>query len=114
MRKEDKRLARELIEKRCGTHSLGLVYEFLLKVGYDPSEAESEFLRFMSGQMPEGLLGAARLWVIEEQGKDRTLPLIESPPVTRASDGRELVPAFAYWGNLETEDHVWVESASPR
>jgi hypothetical protein len=49
-------LANELIKNRCGSHSLGLVYDFLLKAGYDANEAEAEFIRFLSGQLHKRLL----------------------------------------------------------
>jgi hypothetical protein len=62
------RLADELIACRCGTHSLGLVYEFLLKTYGDPKRARADFLRFLSGELPAGLLREAQFWVAEEQG----------------------------------------------
>jgi hypothetical protein len=81
----NQKLAYELIKNRCGTHSLGLVYNFLLKTGHDPNEAEAEFLRYVSGQLPERFLQTARLWVAEEQ---EGATLREACP-----DARELVPA---------------------
>jgi len=81
----NQKLAYELIKNRCGTHSLGLVYDFLLKTGHDPNEAEAQFVSYLSGQLPERLLEMARLWVAEEQ---------ERLPITHAHhDSRELVPA---------------------
>jgi hypothetical protein len=62
------RLADELIARRCGTHSLGLVYEFLLKTYGDPKRARADFLRFLSGELPARLLTEALFWVAEEQG----------------------------------------------
>jgi hypothetical protein len=60
-------LADELIALQCGTHSLGLVYEFLLKTYCDPKRARCDFVRFLSGELPEGLLEEAQVWVAEEQ-----------------------------------------------
>jgi hypothetical protein len=37
------------IASRCGTHSLGLVYEFLLKTVGNPKQARAHFVRFLSG-----------------------------------------------------------------
>jgi hypothetical protein len=61
------KLADELIALRCGTHSLGLVYEFLLKTYGDLKRARGDFVRFLSGELPRGLLEEAALWVSEEQ-----------------------------------------------
>jgi hypothetical protein len=80
-----KTFAHEIIERQCGTHSTGLIYNFLLKAGYDANEAEAQFVSYLSGQLPERLLETARLWVAEEQ---------ERLPITHAHhDSRELVPA---------------------
>jgi len=49
-------LARELIDRRCGNHSLGSVYEFLLRVCHDSHEAEADFVKFISGELPQRLL----------------------------------------------------------
>ena len=87
MRNKDKKLALELIEKRCGTHSLGLVYEFLLKVCHDSHEAEAQFVKFISGELPQRLLEEARLWVGVEQTCSPSSPV----PSTNA-DRRELIP----------------------
>jgi hypothetical protein len=82
-----KALAQELIETRWDTHSLGLVFNFLLKAGYGANDAEAEFLKFISGQLPHSLLEAARLWVAEEQKREAALPVTPAH-----SDSRELVP----------------------
>ena len=87
MRNEDnKMLARELIEKSCGTHSRGLVYEFLLKVCHDSHEAEAQFVEFISGELPQRLLEEARLWVGAEQTCSPS-----SPAPSANADRRELV-----------------------
>jgi hypothetical protein len=97
MRNKDKTLARELIEKRCGTHSLGLIHDFLLKAGYDAKGAEAEFVRFLSGELPERLLQSVRLWVAEEQRGNPIIPISEAPAANNSSalpsDSRELLPA---------------------
>jgi hypothetical protein len=93
----NQKLAYELIKNRCGTHSLGLVYNFLLKTGHDANEAEAEFVRFLSGQLPERLLQTVRLWVAEEQRGNPTIPISEAPAANNSaalpSDSRELLPA---------------------
>ena len=91
-----KNFARELIEKQCGTHSLGLIHGFLLKAGYDAKEA-TEFVKFLSGQLPELLLQAVRSWVAEEKRDNPTIPISEAPAANNSSalpsDSRELLPA---------------------
>jgi hypothetical protein len=62
------RLADVLIASRCGTHSLGLVYEFLLKAHGSPKQARADFVSYLSGELPVRSLKEARLWVAEEQG----------------------------------------------
>jgi hypothetical protein len=62
------RLADALIACRCGTHSLGLVYEFLLKTYGDPKQARADFLKYLSGELPPRLLEEAQFWNDEEQG----------------------------------------------
>ena len=54
--------------RRCGTHSLGLVYEFLLKTHGNPKQARADFVMFLSGELSARLLKQAQLWVSEEQG----------------------------------------------
>ena len=46
------RLADVLIASRCGTHSLGLVYEFLLKTHGNPKEARADFVNSSRGSYP--------------------------------------------------------------
>src|SRR5262249_20071648 len=92
-----KDFARELVEKQCGTHSFGLIHGFLLKAGYDANEAEAEFVRFLSGQLPARLLQAVRSWVAEEKRDNPTIPISEAPAANNSSalpsDSRELLPA---------------------
>ena len=57
------RLADVLIASRCGTHSLGLVYEFLLKAHGSPKQARADFVSY-----PHGYSREAQFWVAEEQG----------------------------------------------
>jgi hypothetical protein len=63
------RLADALIALRCGTHSLGLVYEFLLKTYGNPKQARADFVRYLSGELSPRLLNEAELWVSEEHGQ---------------------------------------------
>jgi hypothetical protein len=83
------KLADELIALRCGTHSLGLVYEFLLKTYGDPKRARGDFVRFLSGELPRGLLEEAELWASEEQECD----LSHQPAMLRSRrQARQLDP----------------------
>ena len=59
-------LADELIQLRCGTHSLGNVYEYLLRAYGDASRAKTDFIRFLSGDLRA--LKAAADYIAEEQG----------------------------------------------
>jgi len=45
------RMADELIERCCGSDSLGLVYRFLRNAGMDGVEARAEFEQFRSGML---------------------------------------------------------------
>jgi hypothetical protein len=47
------RLADELIDGCCGSHSLGLVYWFLRDAGLDEVEARAEFELFLAGTPSE-------------------------------------------------------------
>ena len=78
------RLADVLIASRCGTHSLGLVYEFLLKAHGSPKQARADFVRFLSGELPPRLLKESQLWVSEEQGWE-TRTSIEDPMATEVA-----------------------------
>jgi hypothetical protein len=97
------RLADVLIASRCGTHSLGLVYEFLLKAHGSPKQARADFVSYLSGELPARLLKEARLWVAEEQEcKAPTLfddDLVELPGnssvVPRAQSNSQYVPIQA-------------------
>jgi hypothetical protein len=73
-----------LIASRCGTHSLGLVYEFLLKTIGNPKQARADFVRFLSGELPPRLLKKAQLWVSEEQGWE-TSTSVEDPMALKAA-----------------------------
>jgi hypothetical protein len=52
-------LADALIEKCCGSHSLGLIYDFLLRMTGDPKAARSEFVKFLSGGWSQEWVQAA-------------------------------------------------------
>ena len=51
-------LAEELIERCCGTHSLGLIYQFLRNTGNE-ADARVDFELFLSGTLSQRLLDAA-------------------------------------------------------
>jgi hypothetical protein len=61
-------LADELIELRCGRHSVGNFYQYLLKAYGDANRAKADFTRFLSGELPPQLIRAASTWISEEQG----------------------------------------------
>ena len=111
------RLADVLIASRCGTHSLGLVYEFLLKAHGSPKQARADFVSYLSGELPARLLKEARLWVAEEQGcKVPTLidrdDLVELPGdsslVPQAQSNSPYVPIQASW-HYETAINAFKE-----
>ena len=64
-------LAHELIELRCGSHSLGNIYEFLLRAYGDENKAKADFTRFLSGELSERILEVAADWISEEQEPQR-------------------------------------------
>jgi hypothetical protein len=53
-------LADALIASRCGTHSLGLVYESLLEIYGSPKRARADFVQYLSGELPGRLLKKAQ------------------------------------------------------
>ena len=63
-------LADELIEMRCGRHSLANVYEYLLRAYADADRAKADFIRFLSGDLPRHMLEVAAEWIAQEQGPD--------------------------------------------
>src|SRR6186997_1154486 len=63
-------LADELIEFRCGRHSVGNLYEYLLKAYGDANRAKADFIRFLSGELPARMVRAASAWISEEQGDE--------------------------------------------
>ena|SRR5690242_6207824 len=67
-------LAQKLIEKQCVTHSLGLIYHFLLQNRGSPVLARAEFVRFLSGEWPDKWVEAARLSVKEQTGRAEADP----------------------------------------
>ena len=64
------KLADELIELRCERHSVGNLYEYLLKAYGDANRAKADFIRFLSGELPPRLIRAASAWISEEQGDE--------------------------------------------
>jgi hypothetical protein len=79
-------LADVLIASRCGTHSLGLVYEFLLNTVGSPKEARAHFVRFLSGELPPRLLKEAQLWISEEQGLETPGSIEDAMATEHAGD----------------------------
>ena len=65
------KLADDLIKNLCGTHSLGLIYDFLLKTCDSSAEARAEFVKFLSGEWSQRWVEAAALKVAEEQRASR-------------------------------------------
>jgi hypothetical protein len=61
-------LADELIQLRCGAHSLGNVYEYLLRAYCDTNRAKADFICFLSGDLPAPAIKAAADYIAEEQG----------------------------------------------
>jgi hypothetical protein len=86
------RLADVLIASRCGTHSLGLVYEFLLKAHGSPKQARADFVSYLSGELPARLLKEARLWVAEEQGCKAPTLIDEDDLVEQLPGNSSLIP----------------------
>ena len=65
------KLADELIELRCGRHSVGNFYQYLLRAyGGDANRAKADFMLYLSGDLPTRVLHAAAEWVAEEQEPD--------------------------------------------
>jgi len=97
------RLADALIASRCGTHSLGLVYEFLLKTYCSPKQARADFVRFLSGELPAQLLKQAQFWVAEEQGR-RTPTLVDENEGTlmECADNPPIIPEVQSESEYET------------
>jgi hypothetical protein len=87
------KLADELIELRCGRHSVGNFYEFLLKAYGDANRAKADFIRFLSGDLPSRMLEAAAERISEEQAHEVeagsysgqvVTTSVDAPVVTRA------------------------------
>jgi hypothetical protein len=66
------RLADELIEGCCGTHSLGLVYWFLRDAGLDELEARAEFELFLAGTPSEKFRTTAARFIQPEAHASKT------------------------------------------
>ena len=65
------KLADELIELRCGRHSVGNLYAYLLRAcDGDANRAKADFMLYLSGDLPTRVLQAAAEWVAEEQEPD--------------------------------------------
>ena len=59
-------LANDLITLNCGTHSLGLIYEFLAKQ-FGEARGREEFIKYLSGEWSRDWVQAAAARVAEEQ-----------------------------------------------
>ena len=59
-------LADDLINLNCGTHSLGLIYEFLAKQ-LGEARGREEFIKYLSGEWSRDWVQAAAARVAEEQ-----------------------------------------------
>jgi hypothetical protein len=59
-------LANELINLNCGTHSLGLIYEFLAKQ-FGEARRREEFIKYLSGEWSRDWVKAAVARAAEEQ-----------------------------------------------
>jgi hypothetical protein len=61
------RLSEQLINNACGSHSLGLIYNFLLRTYRASARARAEFERYLPGNWSPEWVEAARRAVQEEQ-----------------------------------------------
>jgi hypothetical protein len=61
-----KTLANDLINLNCGTHSLGLIYEFFAKQ-FSKAREREEFMKYLSGEWSRDWVQAAAARVAEEQ-----------------------------------------------
>jgi hypothetical protein len=59
--------AEELINNQCGSHSLALIYRFLLTTYGTPAKARAEFERYLSGEWSSEWIQAAREAVREQE-----------------------------------------------
>jgi len=60
-------LSEQLINNVCGSHSLGLIYQFLLRTYGAPARARAEFERYLAGGWSSEWTEAARVALVEEQ-----------------------------------------------
>ena len=60
-------LSEQLINNVCGSHSLGLIYQFLLRTYGAPAKARAVFERYLAGDWSSEWTEAARVAVVEEQ-----------------------------------------------
>ena len=81
------KLADELIELRCGRHSVGNFYQYLLRAyGGDANRAKADFMLYLSGDLPTRVLQAAAEWVTEEQEPDWRPPSYNGQTVDGYAD----------------------------
>jgi hypothetical protein len=67
------KLADDLIEMRCGRHSLANVYEYLLNAYAYANRAKADFIRFLSGDLPRHMLEVAAESISQDNGQAVTI-----------------------------------------
>jgi hypothetical protein len=77
-------LADDLITLTCGTHSLGLIYEFFAKQ-FGEATGREEFIKYLSGEWSRDWVQAAAARVAEEQ--PNWLPPMPAPVRISNGDG---------------------------
>ena len=81
-------LADDLINLNCGTHSLGLIYEFFAKQ-FGEATGREEFIKYLSGEWSRDWVQAAAARVAEEQ--PNWSPPMPAPCVSATRTERTLV-----------------------
>ena len=75
------RLSGQLIHNVCGSHSLGLIYQFLLRTYGAPAKARAEFERYLSGHWSSEWIDAARVVLQEERNTSNATADAQQPPL---------------------------------
>jgi hypothetical protein len=81
-------LADDLIDLNCGTHSLGLIYEFFAKQ-FGEATGREEFIKYLSGEWSRDWVQAAAARVAEQQ--PNWSPPIPAPVRISNEDGANAV-----------------------
>jgi hypothetical protein len=87
------KLADGLIQLRCGRHSVGNLYEFLLAAYGDANRAKADFMRFLSGDLPTRAVEAAAEWISHEQEHGREAESYNGQAVTISVVSDRLQPS---------------------